>query len=120
MKTYSILFFVLVAPVLLGWAVFSLKGKQPASVLDSFAQCLAEKEAVMYGADWCPHCQNEKRVFGGAFQFIPYVECPDDPQKCLAAGIEAYPTWIFPDGKKLVGEQGIDKLARESGCVIKN
>lgn len=89
--------------------------------LDAFAQCLADKGAVMYGADWCPHCHNEKQAFGDSFRLVPYVECPDNPQKCLSAGINVYPTWIFPDGKKLVGEQGIKKLSQESGCpIIKN
>lgn len=85
---------------------------------DAFAKCLAEKKITMYGADWCPHCQNEKRAFGDSFRFVPYVECPDNPQLCLAAGIRGYPTWIFPDGKKLEGEQGIKKLSNESGCPL--
>lgn len=29
-----------------------------------------------------------------------------------------YPTWIFQDGKKLVGEQGLRKLSQESGCAL--
>ena len=86
------------------------------SSLDTFAQCLAEKGAVMYGAEWCPHCQNEKKAFGKAFQFVPYVECPEDPQKCILAGIQGYPTWVFPDGRKFEGEQGIEKLSQVSGC----
>lgn len=100
--------------------------------LDSFAKCLSEKGAVMYGANWCPHCQNEKKRFGSSFKFIPYVECPDEPQKCLAAGIEGYPTWIFsaspamsadrqadgPDGKKFEGEQGLEKLSEISNCPL--
>lgn len=87
---------------------------------DDFAKCLASKNITMYGADWCPHCQNEKRDFGSAFQFVPYVECPKDPNRCLAAGVEGYPTWVWPgtDGKKLVGEQGLTKLSAESGCAL--
>ena len=105
--------------------------------LDAFAQCLSERGVVMYGADWCPHCQNEKKAFGDSFRLVSYVECPDDPKRCLAAGIAGYPTWIFPasparsagatarraggpDGKKLEGEQGLRKLSRESGCVLPN
>lgn|SRR3989344_8969353 len=90
------------------------------AALDEFAQCLSEKGAIMYGADWCPHCQNEKKAFGSSFKFVNYVECPDDPKRCLSAGISGYPTWIFPDGRRFEGEQGVDRLARESGCTIKN
>ncbi|RJP44140.1 hypothetical protein C4587_02295 [Candidatus Parcubacteria bacterium] len=88
--------------------------------LDSFAQCLAERGAVMYGAEWCPHCQNEKRAFGSSFRYVNYVECPDDPKRCIAAGIEGYPTWTFPDGRRFEGEQGIERLSIESGCAIEN
>lgn|SRR3989344_6680332 len=86
--------------------------------LDAFAQCVAEKGAVMYGADWCPHCQNEKKAFGDAFRFIPYVECPDEPSTCIARGINGYPTWIFSDGRRFEGEQGLERLSRISGCEL--
>lgn len=86
--------------------------------LDGFAQCLAQNDVTMYGADWCPHCQNEKKEFGRAFKYVPYVECPENPKQCLELGIEGYPTWIFEDGRRLVGEQGLGKLAQESGCAL--
>ncbi len=85
---------------------------------DDFAKCLLSKNITMYGAAWCSHCQNEKKAFEGSFKYVPYVECPDEPQKCLDKGITGYPTWIFPDGKKLVGEQGLEKLSQESGCPL--
>ena len=102
-------------------AVYLLYPRQQTNgQLDAFAQCLAEKNITMYGAEWCPHCQNEKKAFGDSFKFVLYVECTDDPQKCLTAGINGYPTWIFPDGKKLEGEQGLNKLSQQSGCALPN
>lgn len=86
--------------------------------LEGFAKCLAEKKVTMYGAEWCSHCQNEKRAFGSSFKHVPYVECPDEPQKCINAGVDVYPTWILSDGTKLVGEQGLQKLSEVSGCVL--
>ena len=74
----------------------------------------------MYGAYWCSHCQNEKRAFGDSFRFVPYVECTRETAKCAAAGIEGFPTWIFPDGRKLVGEQGLRRISQESGCPYEN
>lgn len=91
---------------------------QKATALDGFAQCLSEKGAVMYGAYWCPHCQNEKRAFGDAFKYITYVECTEDPKACTDAGVKGYPTWKFPDGTKLEGEQGITKLSKATGCAL--
>ncbi|MCR4328266.1 MAG: hypothetical protein NUV53_01985 [Patescibacteria group bacterium] len=85
---------------------------------DAFSQCLADKKFVMYGAEWCSHCQNEKRAFGDSFQYVSYVECPTEPEKCVAQKIEEYPTWITGDGERLVGEQGLQKLSERSGCAL--
>ncbi|MDO8664083.1 MAG: hypothetical protein Q7K44_00810 [Candidatus Liptonbacteria bacterium] len=98
----------------------SKRGNNALNSLDSFAQCLASKGITMYGADWCPHCQNEKNRFGSSFRFVPYVECPDDPKRCIAAGVTGYPTWIFPDGIRLEGDQELQKLSDESGCRLQN
>lgn len=89
---------------------------EPNPKLDAFAQCLRDKGVTMYGAYWCSHCQNEKKNFGDSFQYVPYVECTKEIKKCQDAGIKGYPTWIFPGGKKLEGEQGLENLATESGC----
>jgi len=102
----------------LWFLVFSRDKTKNNPALDSFAQCLAERKITMYGAAWCSHCENEKKAFGKSFRFVPYVECPDNPKKCLDLGIKGYPTWIFPDGRRLEGEQGIERLAEESGCVL--
>ena len=104
---------VIVVVIILLYPRKKVEGK-----LDDFAKCLAGKGVTMYGTDWCLHCQNEKKAFGDSFRLVPYVECPNDPQKCLAAGVNGYPTWVWPDGKKLEGEQGIEKLSRESGCSL--
>ncbi len=98
--------------------IFYSKPSQPSSSLDDFAKCLASKNITMYGAAWCAHCQDQKNLFGGSFKFVPYVECPDEPQKCLNEGVTGYPTWVFPDGKKLTGEQGLEKLSQESSCPL--
>jgi len=92
--------------------------REPSVELDAFARCLAEKQVTMYGAESCSWCQKEKANFGSAFEQVPYVECPDEPQKCIALGIEGTPTWIFPDGRKLVGYQGLQKLSEASGCSL--
>ncbi len=113
-KTYLTIGSVIVIAGMLVW--WALNTETPDRT--AFAQCLAAKNITMYGAEWCPHCQNEKRAFGPAFEFVPYVECPDESQVCLDKGIRGYPTWILPDGRKLEGEQGLDKLSAESGCPL--
>ena len=85
---------------------------------DVFAQCLASKKLTMYGAVWCTHCKAEKARFGESFKYVPYVECTENPNECLAKGIEGYPTWIDEKGQKYEGEQGLEKLSEISGCVL--
>ena len=116
-KTY-----IVVGIIVLIAALGTIKyiSKTPASqaAMDAFAKCLADKGAVMYGAYGCPHCQNEKKAFGDSFRFIHYVECPDNPNECMTRGITGYPTWTFPDGRHLEGEQGLKKLSEASGCTL--
>jgi len=72
---------------------------------DTLAQCLKDKGATFYGAFWCPHCQEQKALFGKSTRFLPYFECstPDGSSQlsaCKEKGIEGYPTWIFADGSR--------------------
>jgi hypothetical protein len=92
--------------------------KPPADLYDDFAKCLTGKGIEMYGKSSCSYCQEEKNNFGDSFKFINYTECSTDPKKCVAKGVNRLPTWIFPDGKKLEGLQGLEKLSRESGCTL--
>lgn len=100
------------------WYMKTLPGKY-----DALAQCLTEKGAKFYGAFWCPHCQEQKRMFGNSAKLLPYVECSNPDQKtqtqiCIDMKIEQYPTWIFADGSKLTGEKQPKELAEKAGCPI--
>jgi thiol-disulfide isomerase/thioredoxin len=126
MKKGLLWFWIIIALLVLGGVVWSLLGRlAPAASSDlvPFAQCLKDKGAVFYGAFWCPHCQNTKKMFGAAAANLPYVECstPDaqgQTQVCKDNGIESYPTWVFPDGSRLSGEQTLQSLADKSGCTL--
>ncbi|MEI6711997.1 MAG: hypothetical protein WCK88_07725 [bacterium] len=37
--------------------------------------CLKEKKVVMFGASWCPHCAEQKKMFGRSAKDMPYFEC---------------------------------------------
>lgn len=82
---------------------------------DDFAECLTEKGIVMYGTDWCPHCKEQKALFGKSFSFVDYRNCDFSKEECDAAGIKGYPTWVI-DGKKHPGVQTIEELSTLSGC----
>ncbi|MBU0456820.1 MAG: protein disulfide isomerase family protein [Nanoarchaeota archaeon] len=86
--------------------------------IDSFASCLKEKGAKMYGADWCGHCNAQKEMFGSSFAEIDYTECTVEMQKCDNEGIQGYPTWKFADGSSLAGIQKFVTLAGKTGCSL--
>jgi len=90
---------------------------------DSFAMCLQEKGATFYGAFWCPHCQDQKKLFGKSAKLLPYVECstPDgngSTQICKDKNINGYPTWEFADESRLDGEVPVNTLSEKTGCVL--
>lgn len=86
---------------------------------EGLARHLAASGARFYGAYWCPHCQDQKAIFGRAARALPYVECDPrgvgaQPQVCAAAGIRAYPTWDI-GGRRYEGFLSLEELARLSG-----
>lgn len=85
---------------------------------DAFAQCIASKNVTMYGAYWCSHCQNQKRLFGVSFKYVPYVECTQDVKKCEEQKVNGYPTWIFADGGRFEGEISLENLASKISCAL--
>ena len=91
--------------------------------LDAFAKCLTAKQAKMYGAFWCPHCQEQKDKFGDSFEYAPYIECGIKGSQaiaavCTEAGVKRYPTWIFSDGTRIEGEHELEFLGDKTGCSL--
>ena len=85
----------------------------------SLAEHLSKSDAKFYGASWCPHCTEQKQLFGGSVKRIPYVECsPGGPKApsapiCKEKNITTYPTWII-NGQRYTGIQTLDALAQLS------
>jgi hypothetical protein len=115
---------IIFALIIVGVSVYAVKGKNSGpGQLDAFASCLKDSGATFYGAFWCPHCQAQKALFGKSVKLLPYVECsnPDGKSQnatCNAKGIEGYPTWVFPDGSRLTGEQTLETLSSKTNCPI--
>lgn len=120
----KIIFIIIAGALLLGaWFYFNLKSESVSSKLDGFAQCLKDKGAVFYGAFWCPHCQNQKKMFGTSQKYLPYVECstPDGKiqlQICKDKNVSGYPTWDFADGERKTGEISLTDLSEKTGCPL--
>jgi glutaredoxin len=84
---------------------------------DNFAKCLAEKGVIMYGTEWCPHCKEQKSLFDSSFQYVNYIDCDENKQKCKDAGIEGYPTWII-NNESYPGTQSLQTLSSLTGCPL--
>ena len=123
-KKFIIVMYVAIAVAIAVTAFVYFKYLPPPNgKYNSFAECIKASGATFYGAFWCPHCQNEKKLFGDAEQFLPYVECstPDGTaqlQVCKDASIQSYPTWVFKDGSRLTGEIPFDQLSAKTGCPL--
>ncbi len=89
------------------------------SELDALAACLTEKGYSMMGAEWCSACKSQKSIFGDSFALIDYRDCDKDKDFCTENQVEYYPTWVAPDGTKIIGVQSPEKLAQMSSCEIR-
>jgi hypothetical protein len=90
---------------------------------DSFAQCLAGKQAKMYGLYWCPHCLDQKEMFGAAFHYVPYVECAikgssEVAPQCKMAGVKLFPSWQFGMEPPKEGVLSLEALSDKTGCSL--
>lgn len=92
----------------------------PISAEVGLAKHLKKIGAKFYGAYWCPHCTDQKQMFGEeAVKEINYIECDAGgknprPDLCKKAEIEGYPTWEI-QGKQYTGVLALQKLADISG-----
>jgi uncharacterized membrane protein/glutaredoxin len=100
-----------------GWTITSQSGESELAL----AAHLKKIGATMYGGWFCPHCHEQKQVFGreAVKESFNYVECNEqgkNPQVaiCRKEGITSFPTWDI-QGKKYSGVQTPEKLAELSG-----
>lgn len=93
------------------------------------ARHLKKVGAKMYSAYWCPHCYEQKKLFGiEAQKDLPFVECASDgkdaqtaicqevaakAEKQLGQGF-GFPTWEI-NGKFYAGQKTLQELAAQSG-----
>ena len=90
----------------------------PAAV--ALAEHLTSSGAVMYSAYWCPHCHEQKELFGKqAADQLKVVECAPDGENnqadlCRSKGLEGFPSWEI-NGSIDSGVKGLDTLAELSG-----
>lgn len=121
-KTRKILLYI---GILLLLAVAYLAGRMyKYHKYDSFARCLASKNAKMYGLYWCPHCADQKREFGPSFHYVTYIECASEnnPHEltpaCKDAGVKLFPSWQFGSDPPKEGVLSLEALSQKTGCSL--
>ena len=99
-----------------GWEITTISGDAEIAL----AKHLTDIGAVKFGAYWCPHCFDQKQLFGKeAFDQVNYTECAPDGENsktelCQSTGIRSFPTWVI-NGQVYPGTQTLDRLAELSG-----
>jgi glutaredoxin len=74
----------------------------------------------MYSAYWCPHCHEQKELFGQeAAAKLDVIECATDGKNsqaslCQSKAIEGFPSWEIK-GQIDSGVKSLQKLADLSG-----
>ena len=121
MKAYAS-WIIIIVLVLLAIAGMVWYAAQPGQY-DEFASCIKESGTKFFGAFWCPHCQEQKALFGKSASKLPYVECsnPDgqsQTQVCKDNKIESYPTWVWKDGTRKTGTIALSDLSTFTGCPL--
>ncbi|MDJ1184461.1 vitamin K epoxide reductase family protein [Roseofilum casamattae] len=96
--------------------VTTTSGAAELALVDYFNQVGVKK----YGAYWCPHCDEQKQLFGKeASDRLTYIECAADGvdaqvETCRAAGIQSFPSWEI-NGQIYAGTKSLNELADLSG-----
>ncbi|WP_414526902.1 vitamin K epoxide reductase family protein [Nodularia chucula] len=103
-----------------GWKITTTSGEAEIAL----ARHLATTDAKEYVAYWCPHCHEQKLLFGQeAYDILEEnnipIECAADtpkgqPEVCQAANIKGFPSWII-NGELYGGVQNLEQLAKVSG-----
>lgn len=91
---------------------------------ESLAKCLARKGLHLYGASWCGPCHQQLELFGDDAKHVPYTDCQPEGSfgnipVCDALKVDTYPTWIFPDGFRVVGVRSLKWLATSTDCPLR-
>ena len=119
-KSYIVLSIIVLVVIVIGVLIYN--STTTPGQYDNFAKCLTEKGVKFYGAFWCPHCADQKKLFGKSIKYVDYIECstPDRSGQtplCIQEKIEGYPTWEF-NGTKASGVFSLQELGSKSGCQL--
>jgi len=128
------IWFALFLAIIFGFITYTAQSNVvPSGLYDEFAQCLTDKNMVMYGSITCSFCAKQRAMFGDAFEFATEIECDprysDDEEelnRCAAKNIKGTPTWILEDNEGNdvfrfdAGVVTLERLSEVSECPLPN
>lgn len=129
-NSFKIIVIVLVVVVLAVIIVLAKKSSPADSTtrtpeLEAFNVCLKDSGAKFYGAVWCPHCADQKKLLGySKFETPPtYIECSPVAGSpllpiCQETNIQSFPTWDFSSSVRKTGTLSIADLSANTSCVL--
>lgn len=90
--------------------------------LVAFAKALTQAGTKYFTAAWCPHCNDQKALFEDGANYLNVIEVTN-PDRTLndigvANNITSFPTWEFPDGTRLTGQQTLATISERSDVPI--
>ena len=103
-------------PEIGGWEITTTSAEPEIAL----ARHLNQVGVKAYFAYWCPHCYEQKQLFGKeALKELSYIECAPEgkngqPQVCSDAGIKAFPSWKI-NGQLTSGIKTLEELANLTG-----
>ena len=88
--------------------------------IKNFTECLAEKGVILYVYGNSKLCEEQKEIFGEAFNQLSVVNCLEEIETCAEKEIKfvGRPAWEI---RKTIyyGPFELDKISKISGCEIK-
>ncbi|MBD1807363.1 vitamin K epoxide reductase family protein [Microcoleus sp. FACHB-SPT15] len=99
-----------------GWEITTTSGEAEIAL----ARHLKQVGAKAFFAYWCPHCYEQKQLFGKeALSELNAIECAADgkngqPQVCAEAGVKGFPSWQI-NGELTSGTKTLEELADLTG-----
>ena len=83
----------------------------------NFAKFLTKNNITMYSAYWCPHCHDQKQLFGKeAAKELTIIECAKDGKEnqfnlCQSKDINGFPSWEI-NNEIYSGTMSLNELAK--------
>jgi glutaredoxin len=111
-KSNIITLVIIIAIIIFSFIILNTNNK--AEISKETAKCIGDK-STLYVQLGCPHCEDQKEMFGENLQHINVIDCYYEKEKCISQNISMIPTWDISD-KYYVGVQSIDKLKTLTGC----